>query len=104
MPARSWIIRIAGRLPVHLVVIGQIAFELGVAVAVLDPLGFHLGPRSTGEKCGSAQNGQSETKHWSPPLFRHLPIILDGRKSPVLGFPCKLQGRSTMRLCRTLFR
>ena len=50
-----------GRAPAgHLVVVGHIGFELGVAVAVLDPLVLHLGlRRHRGQGENGGQNGRN---------------------------------------------
>jgi hypothetical protein len=51
-----------------LVVVGEIAFQLHVAVAVLDPLGLHLGLRRDGD--GRKRNGRrkhAEHGHGCPP-------------------------------------
>jgi hypothetical protein len=55
-----------GALAADLVVVGHIGLELGVAVAVLDPLALHLGLRRAGdERKGDGQDGRKHAE------FRH---------------------------------
>src|SRR6267154_882219 len=54
----------------HLVVVDQIGFELGAALAVFDPLVLYLGVcRAGGERDGGGQKGCAEYRHGSLPAL-----------------------------------
>src|SRR5437899_12631020 len=56
----------------HLVVVGQVGFELGAALAVFDPLVLHLGLCGAGgERDGGGQKGceRPEHGHWRLPVL-----------------------------------